>query len=343
VHDTFEKPKSSNLLWISVPDFSTAQRLKKDVCLSGGAADLPTSCEYMDRDSVIAVDEAGRVLCWLISMIGIGNKLKFLWDAKLTFESLPIPFATVIADKLLFTFNSLCPCALPPTVRKLTNEYDHHLLVNVGEFGGGESGRFMSRLKEFSDANSVTVHTCTADETPWVSYFRFAAAPAFRTWCIGMGLEGVSVDYALPKGEEKPPPLPDGIAALRMRYSHFGCNVVHEDVAFKYGVDAHSAKMDLKHAVEDMGGKLPAEHGHGTEYAAPADAQQRWKDMDPLNVFNPGVGGLSVLRKYGAHDDGIVLLQDGGGKMAADDKLAPAVKQPLLPLKAGLKMTNSGS
>jgi hypothetical protein len=40
-----------------------------------------------------------------------------------------------------------------------------------------------------------------------------------------------------------------------------GCNVVHEDVAFCPGVDPHDAKMELKHQVERMGGKLPAEHG----------------------------------------------------------------------------------
>ena len=299
VHDTFPKPKRTSTLWLSVPDFATAQRLKRDVCLGGGASDLPTSCEYMDRDSVRAVDEAGRVLCWMISLVGIGATLKSMWDLKIRFEALPIPFATVIADKALFWLNPLCPNALPAGVREQTGAYDHHMLVSVGDFGGGEEERFRERLRTFSAEQPVAVHDCTPDETPWVQYFRFAAAPAFRTWCVGMGLEGVSVDYALPKGECEAPPLPEGSDALRMRYSHFGCNVVHEDVAFNVGVDAHAAKMELKHAVEGMGGKLPAEHGHGTEYVAPEPARKRWEAMDPLNVFNPGVGGLSVERSYG--------------------------------------------
>ena len=29
-------------------------------------------------------------------------------------------------------------------------------------------------------------------------------------------------------------------------------------------------------AIEAVGGKLPAEHGHGTEYHAPMETQQRW-------------------------------------------------------------------
>lgn len=222
-----------------------------------------------------------------------------MWDVKLRFEGLPIPMAGIIADKALYHLNSLCPNALPSPVRALTEKHDHHLLVTVGEYGGGEATRFRERLAAFEAKHRVSVHTCTADETPWVSYFRFAAAPAFKTWCVGKGLEGVSVDYALPKAECEAPPMPDGTAALRMRYSHFGCNVVHEDIAFCRGVDAHASKMALKHEVEDMGGKLPAEHGHGTEYVAPEATRRRWQAMDPLNVFNPGVGGLSVERSYG--------------------------------------------
>lgn len=84
-----------------------------------------------------------------------------------------------------------------------------------------------------------------------------------------------------------------------MRYSHFACNVVHEDIAFPPGVDVHAAKMELKKTVEhNCGGKLPAEHGHGTEYHAPDDTKKRWKKMDPLNVMNPGIGGLSSRYEY---------------------------------------------
>ena len=84
----------------------------------------------------------------------------------------------------------------------------------------------------------------------------------------------------------------------RMRYSHFGCNVVHEDLAFDAGVDVEACKIQIKHIIEDLGGKLPAEHGHGTEYIAPEATQRRWQGMDPTNVMNPGVGGTSYTRNY---------------------------------------------
>jgi D-lactate dehydrogenase len=109
---------------------------------------------------------------------------------------------------------------LPPPVRALTHAYDHHLLVTVGDYGAGEDAHFRQRLDAFAATHAVRVHTCADDEATKVSYFRFAAAPAFRTWCIGMGLEGVSVDYALPKNECAAPSLPPEHVALRMRYSH---------------------------------------------------------------------------------------------------------------------------
>ena len=61
------------------------------------------------------------------------------------------------------------------------------------------------------------------------------------------------------------------------------------------------------------GWALPAEHGHGTEYVAPEDTQRRWMEMDPLNVFNPGVGGLSVLRRYGKPEAAAAGKSGSGG------------------------------
>jgi D-lactate dehydrogenase len=54
-------------------------------------------------------------------------------------------------------------------------------------------------------------------------------------------------------------------------------------------------------AVEAQGGKLPAEHGHGTEYEAPQETQDRWRALDPSNALNPGVGGTQVGPNYTGH------------------------------------------
>mmetsp|Transcript_28656 Transcript_28656/g.94224 ORF Transcript_28656/g.94224 Transcript_28656/m.94224 type:complete len:643 (-) Transcript_28656:275-2203(-) len=315
VHDTFEKPQSADVLWVSCKDLATAHKVKAEVNFGNGVKDMPPSCEYMDADSVKAVDEAGRIICWAIRVVGIGPTLKMAWDLKLKFEALPIPFAKVIPDKAMFLFNGLFPRTLPSPILELTEEKEHHLLISVGEFGAGEAKRYYERLDKFMAKHpDVKVHKCSAGEKDAVNFFRFAAAPAFRTWCVGSGLEGFSTDYGLPKSEAGVPKLKDEEIALRMRYSHFGCNVVHEDVCVKAGVDVDRVHHDLKDAVEAIDGKLPAEHGHGLEYNAPPETVARWKAMDPLNVMNPGIGGTSTAKKY-------------ADKMAMGLKRASSVKE----------------
>jgi FAD/FMN-containing dehydrogenase len=119
------------------------------------------------------------------------------------------------------------------------------------------------------------------------------------------------VDYALPKRFEEVPELLNAAPAVkRMRYGHYGCNVIHESLAFAPGVDVKAEKAAIKRRLEALGGVLPAEHGFGTEYPAPADSQKRWKAMDPTNTMNPGA--WQTLRSV--HSSGCTM---GGG--SADD------------------------
>jgi D-lactate dehydrogenase len=88
---------------------------------------------------------------------------------------------------------------------------------------------------------------------------------------------------------------------------HFACNVAHEDLSFppsfqsKSGLlptDVEGLTSMIKEALKANGIRLPAEHGHGVEYEAPPETQQRWRELDPLNMMNPGVGKTSFKRNY---------------------------------------------
>eukprot|EP00957_Ditylum_brightwellii_P211393 15366125-Ditylum_brightwellii.AAC.1 len=316
VHDTFPKPAQSKSFMVSFSSLELALRFRRNVCLNN-SIDLPISAEYMDRDSFDVIDQAGRLMANVIKITGMtGGLLGAMWTAKTKVESLPIDGADLWVDKLMHFFNFIAPAILPSRFQKAGLEMDHHLIVTIGEYDDGTVDRFLERMERFVEEEnkksneegniSVLVNECKqkSDETS-LSAFRFVAAPAFRTWCVGEGVQGVSVDYALPNNggeipELTPSPSDKAVIPLkRMRYSHFGCNVVHEDLAYDLGVDVHEAKMSLKKSVEKLSkGRLPAEHGHGTEYSAPVDTKERWMKMDPSNVMNPGIGGLSSKKFY---------------------------------------------
>jgi len=302
VHDTFKAPPKTKTFWMSFDSLETATKFKTEVCLNN-PEDLPMSCEYMDRDSFDVIDQAGRFMGHLIKFFGSASPVVSAgWAIKLKIEALDVRGAATFPDTVQYYMNSFLPAVLPKEIMNMGYDRDHHIATTVGDFNGS-LGRFEERFAKFYKENEgkVDVRECTTNsEKNGVTAFRFIAAAAFRTYCVGTGLQGYSVDYALPKKDSSSPILPESNPPVkRMRYSHFLCNVVHEDLAYEQGVDTHASKMGLKHVVDQAyNGRLPAEHGHGTEYHAPKDTQKRWMKMDPLNVMNPGVGGLSSKYRY---------------------------------------------
>jgi D-lactate dehydrogenase len=303
IHDTFEQPKSSKLLWVSCRDLATAHALKREVALVSSET-MAKSCEYMNREVFDGVSRAGLILVKMIELVGM-NRLEPLWNLKLMIESIPLPFTGIICDKFLYWFNFIIPHPLPAMLQEFGKEYDHHALLEFGEYSDGEVERLMAALDKFVKSKpegAVKYYVCKdAKEVNRTMLFRFVVAPAFRTFAVGKGLQGLSIDYALPKSYTDYPSMPEKKYPIENRwvYSHFGCNVYHEDLTFKPEVDVEVGKYEIKHCVEDVGGKLPAEHGHGTEYPAPLSMQERWMRTDPLNIMNPGVGRTSCSKMYG--------------------------------------------
>jgi len=305
IHDTFKSPSKTKSYWISFEDLETATQFKTQVCLAN-PDELPESIEYMDRGCFEIIDQAGRLMGHFIKMFGADSPLVNKgWDIKLKIEALP--GLAKLPDTLQYHINNLFPAVLPKAVMELGRAQNrhHHILTTMGDYGDGSLDSFEERFNKFRKHHerNLDVHELTSpSENNGANAFRYVAAAAFQTYCVGKNLEGISVDYALPKNDSRAPTLPPSTKdrlAKRMRYSHFACNVVHEDLAYERGADAYGAKMELKRVVdEERGGGLPSEHGHGTEYVAPPQTKKRWMEMDPLNVMNPGLGGLSAKYQY---------------------------------------------
>jgi len=302
IHDTHPLPEQTKMVWVGCRDFATASALKRQVCLSSPQR-MAKTCEYIERRQFDMIDQAGRVLIKTIEVAGM-SRLSFLWGLKLRVESLPLPFAGVICDKAMWWLNDLLPPSLPKPLLDIGREMDHIMLMEFSEYTAGEVAHLEGLLQKFvasQPEGSVRYHVCQdAHEAFRAMLFRFAVQPSHRTYCVGKGLQGLIIDYAAPKDAEGVVPLEGTEFPIKLRglCAHFGDNVYHEALAFALDVDVQAAKKAIKAAIEAAGGRLPAEHGHGTEYAAPADTQTRWMAMDPTNAMNPGVGGLSYNKHY---------------------------------------------
>jgi len=330
VHDTYALPKRKRSLWVSTDSTERAFELKRALFAAererqsegGGAGGeepasgeegavlLPASIEYMNGDCVAAIDEAGRWLMAIIGLLGVESELlKYGFALKSAIER--VPLLERVPDILLCTFNGLLPAQLPPAVQAQVAACDNHMLIDLCDYGHQEDAELFRRLEAFAasaDASSsaassppvLIYEAADAAEAKRLSLFRFVAAAVFKVYCTGKGFTGMSLDYVLPTDVSTVPDLPVE-APKRPRYSHFGCNVVHDDIALPGATtteEYYAIKKQVKANVEALRGRLPSEHGHGTEYEAPEDTKQRWMEMDPTNALNPGVGGLSPHPHY---------------------------------------------
>ncbi|MBB3304675.1 hypothetical protein FHW71_001199 [Enterobacter sp. Sphag1F] len=61
----------------------------------------------------------------------------------------------------------------------------------------------------------------------------------------------------------------------------------------KPGYDAKVFKEEVKRYLEQRGAKYPAEHNVGHLYQASCEHVEHWKQLDPTNSCNPGIGKTS--------------------------------------------------
>lgn len=204
VHDTFQAPSKKRMFWVSFPDIETTAAFRREVCLDN-PADLPISCEYLDRDSVDIIDRSGRIATYMIRYLGTGKVMGYLWDVKKTIEELPFSWAPIVCDKFLHIFNNWVPEAISTKFISKGREYDHHCLVAVGEFGDGSLDRFMDRMDTFitkynnkvlstdeeSEAGKVItfVEAESQSDMTALNAFRFVAALAFKVSLVCSGTD----------------------------------------------------------------------------------------------------------------------------------------------------------
>ena len=302
VHDSYPAPSQTKLVWVGCKTFEDAARIKREAVLAT-PQDLPVICEYVDKETVEVVRRSGSFLLHVLNIVGM-KRLPSLWHVKERLEGFSL-FQGGALDKIMHHLSGPLPVPLPSAVRGISSRMDHNLIIQLAEFGDGELVRQEERLDKVIEAVGAEKYECAnGSESTQVFNFRLVVAVAFKSFCLGSNVPGVSFDYALRKNDFTIPVLPDSIPTplKRLRYMHFGCNVVHEDLAFEAGYtheQLEEFKLAFKKHLESVqGARLPAEHGHGIEYKAPPQTIKRWMKLDPRNMFNPGVGHTSTAPNY---------------------------------------------
>ena len=134
---------------------------------------------------------------------------------------------------------------------------------------------------------------------------RFAVASAavrYRAVHDDTVEEILALDVALRRNDpdwfEQLPASIDSRISHKLYYGHFMCHVFHQDYIVRKGNDWMALEADMLKLLDDRGAQYPAEHNVGHLYHAKPSLQRFYRQLDPTNSFNPGIGHTSKKKHW---------------------------------------------
>lgn len=302
--DTFPIPKQEKVFYIGTNDPQKLTVLRRDMLER--FTHLPEKAEYMHRDCFNIAEKYGKDTFLLINYFGtdVMPKLfsvKGAIDATFNkFKWLP----SYLIDRLLQTLSKFWPQHLPKRLLDFRDRYEHHLILAASDAGIAETDEYLNKVfcsAENNQSNGFFV--CTEVEAKKSFLHRFAAAgAAIRYQVIHDKTVGevLALDVALKRSElQWLESLPASIAEKidqSLYYGHFLCHVFHQDYILRKGVDSKALKESMLKILDEREIKYPAEHNVGHLYEAEEGLANFYRELDPTNTFNPGIGKSSKDR-----------------------------------------------
>ncbi|CTQ54685.1 D-lactate dehydrogenase [Roseibium album] len=300
--DTYPKTAQERVFYIGTNDTSVLTRLRRHILAEFDS--LPVSGEYMHadiydisktygKDTLVLIDKLGTD--WLPKIFAVKGWV----DARLS----KVPFLPRhLTDRLMQFINRLWPNVLPERMEAFRSRYDHHLIVKMRDGGVAEAESF---LGEFFAKEVGDWFACTEREGKIAGLHRFAAAgAAVRYHAVHSDeVEDIlALDIALRRNDQDwfehlPEDVEDGLVH-KLYYGHFFCHVLHQDYIVKKGQDPKAIKARMLELLDERGAEYPAEHNVGHLYPAKPDLAEHYRQCDPTNSLNPGIGKMSRRKCY---------------------------------------------
>jgi D-lactate dehydrogenase len=300
--DTFLKDDRTKVFYIGTNDPAELTEIRCHVL--GRFQNLPVSAEYLHRGAFDIAETYGKDVFLIIRYLG-SNWLPRLFSLKGRFDALANRLSYLpsnLSDKIMQGLSRIFPKHLPGKLKEYRHKYAHHLLVKMSGDGIGEAWRFLESIFPSSKGDFFE---CTEDEAEKAFLHRFVAAGAavrYRALYRGEVEDIVALDVSLRRNDRDWfETLPDDMAdpiLHALYYGHFFCHVFHQDYIVKKGHNALQLEERMWLLLEARGAQFPAEHSFGHLYRAKSALIDHYKDLDPWNCCNPGIGRTSKHERW---------------------------------------------
>ena len=299
--DTFVK-ESSTVFYIGSNDPQDLTDLRRYLLTS--LPSLPIAGEYIHRTAFDIGERYGKDTYLVIDRFGTARvptafALKSRVDG--LFERVGL---RGVSDRIIQKVMDLLPSHLPARMREYRDRYEHHLLLRVSNDTAEQTREHLKGF--FAGRDSGSYFECDEDEGRRAFLHRFAIAGAairYREVHRKDVEDIVALDIALRRNDrewvETLPPELEQDMVHKLYYGHFFCHVFHQDYIVRKGVDPLAMEHRMWALLDERRAEYPAEHNVGHLYVAKPALADFYRELDPTNSFNPGIGHTSRQRGWG--------------------------------------------
>ncbi len=301
--DTFPLPQEEKLYFLGTNNPDNFTNLRENILRN--SPELPDMAEYMHSSYFDASSRYCKDIFLFIKYFGTTFLRKFLYIKKSVdqfFCDTKI-FPNNVTDLFLQFISNLFPSHIPQRICSYRKKYDHLMFFLTSD---GSINSIKNILdKEKSISNDFEYIECTVKEAKDLLLHRYVAGSApsrYKMLNSKDSGEILPLDVAFPRNcKEWHNIIPSDILSkmeVSFVMSHFFCMVFHLDFVVKKGVDAQSVKEEILKFFDEKNVKYPAEHNVGNLYKADKELASFYRNLDPTNTFNAGVGKMSKRKFY---------------------------------------------
>ena len=299
--DTFVK-EASTVFYIGSNDPQDLTDLRRHLLTS--LPSLPIAGEYIHRTAFDIGERYGKDTYLIIDRFGTARvPAAFAIKSRVDgfFERLGL---RGVSDRVIQAVMNLLPSHLPERMREYRNRFEHHLLLRVSNDTAAQAREHLSTF--FAGRDTGDYFECDEDEGRRAFLHRFAVAGAairYREVHRREVEDIVALDIALRRNDrdwvETLPAELEKDMVHKLYYGHFFCHVFHQDYIVRKGVDPLAMEHRMWALLDERRAEYPAEHNVGHLYVAKPALAGFYKELDPTNSFNPGIGHTSRQRGWG--------------------------------------------
>ena len=295
--DTYPAPKKKKVFYLGTNNPNDFSEIRREILKK--FKNLPRLGDYLHRDCYITAQNYSKDSFLLIERLGT-NFLPFLFSFKRIIDlmSSKIPFCSNnLSDRLMQFLGSLFPDHLPKKMNDFRDNFEHHWIIEMTDDGITEAKDYF--IKYFKDKNA-DFFECNERESKKAMLHRYVSAGAFgRYFLMNEKKVGkmITIDVAFSRNHkdwfEKLPEKLNKLFIKKLYYGHLFCHVFHHNYILKKGVCPDETMSEILKIYDKIGAEYPAEHNVGHEYKAKPTLEKFYRDLDPTNFFNPGIGKTS--------------------------------------------------